>query len=197
MNNPEPEVISQVQKGNQEAFTKLVELYQRPVYNLCYRMLGNPEEAEDISQETFLKVYKNANRYDSSRPFTTWILSVAAHLCIDQLRKRRMTLISMDANPNYEPVDVNPGPDSIFFRREEQRRVQSLLQTLNPQDRAAVVMYYWYDFSYDEIAHNLSMTSSAVKSRLHRARIALAQTWSKQNAVNVMTERNPHESSAL
>jgi RNA polymerase sigma-70 factor (ECF subfamily) len=85
VDNIEPDVLNQVQLGNQEAFTQLVETYQRPVYNLCYRMLGSSEEAEDASQETFLRVYKNIKRYDHKRPFSTWLLSIAHH-CIDQLR---------------------------------------------------------------------------------------------------------------
>lgn len=197
MNILEPEVISQVHKGSEKAFTSLVETYQRPVYNLCYRMLGDPDEAEDISQETFLRVYKNITKYDAKRSFSTWLLSIAAHLCIDQLRKRRMTLISMDTGTENEPVDHTPGPDATYFRKEDQQRIQALINTLNPQDRAAVVMYYWYDFSYDEIAHSLSMTPSAVKSRLHRARLSMAQTWSKQMPGNILAERNPHESSAF
>ena len=86
MNNPEPEVLNQVHQGNQDAFTQLVESYQRPVYNLCYRMLGDPNDAEDAAQETFLRVYKNIKRYDHKRSFSTWLLSIAAHLCIDQIQ---------------------------------------------------------------------------------------------------------------
>jgi RNA polymerase sigma-70 factor (ECF subfamily) len=197
VNDLEPEVLSQVHQGNQVAFTRLVEHYQRPVYNLCYRMLGTAEEAEDMSQETFLRVYRNINRYDRERSFSTWLLSIAAHLCIDQLRKRRMTIISMDSAQEYETTDSSPGPEDTFFRKDDQQRVQSLLKVLNPSDRAAVVMYYWYDFSYEEIASSLSMTSSAVKSRLHRARLAMAQTWSKPLGSNFVTERKPHESSAF
>ncbi len=197
MNNLEPAVLNQVHQGNQEAFTHLVETYQRPVYNLCYRMLGDQDEAEDASQETFLRVYQNIKHYDAERPFSTWLLSIAAHLCIDQLRKRRMVVISMDQTPYLEPADGSPGPENTFYLKEDQRRVQALLKTLNPHDRAAVIMYYWYDFSYEEIAKSLSLTSSAVKSRLHRARLSLAQTWSDQKASNFMPERNPHESSAF
>jgi len=197
VNNPEPEVLHQVHQGNQEAFTQLVETYQRPVFNLCYRMLGEPEEAENTSQETFLRVYKNINKYDAKRPFSTWLLSIAAHLCIDQLRKRRMAIISMDTTPELDLPDGSPGPETVLYRKEAQQQVQDILKTLTPQDRAAVVMYYWYDFSYDEIAHSLSMTSSAVKSRLHRARMSMAQTWSKKMGSNFVPERNPHESSAF
>ncbi len=197
MNNLEPEVLNQVHHGNEEAFTRLVETYQKPVYNLCYRMLGDAVEAEDASQETFLRVYKNIKHYDAKRPFSTWLLSIAAHLCIDQLRKRRMVMISMDTTPYLDPADGKPGPEAAYHISEDQRQVQSLLKTLNPHDRAAVVMYYWYDFSYDEIAHSLSLTTSAVKSRLHRARLAMAQTWSNQHGVNFIPERTPHESSAF
>lgn len=197
MNTIEPEVLDQVQKGNQEAFTQLVEIYQRPVYNLCYRMLGDANEAEDASQETFLRVYKNIKRYDHKRPFSTWLLSIAAHHCIDQIRKRHLVVVSMDAIPYLDPPDTSPGPETSLRLLEDQKKIEVLLKSLNSQDRAAVVMYYWYDFSYEEIAKSLSITVSAVKSRLHRARLILAQTWQKQGANNYSAERKPHESPAF
>jgi RNA polymerase sigma-70 factor (ECF subfamily) len=197
VNNLGPEVLNQVHQGNQDAFTQLVESYQRPVYNLCYRMLGNPNDAEDAAQETFLRVYKNIKRYDHKRPFSTWILSIAAHLCIDQLRKRRMVVISMDETPYLEPADGMPGPEASFFIKNEQRRVQALLKSLNPHDRAAVIMYYWYDFSYEEIASSLSLTLSAVKSRLHRARLSMAERWSQQKEGQLIPERKFYESSTI
>ncbi len=197
MYNIEPEVLNQVQTGNQEAFTHLVEAYQRPVYNLCYRMLGNAEEAEDASQETFLRVYKNIKHYDHKRPFSTWLLSIAAHYCIDQLRRRRMVVISMDGHPYLDPPDNLPGPEASFYALENQKRVQALLNSLNSHDRAAVVMYYWYDFSYEEIANSLALTVSAVKSRLHRARISLAEAWQDQGVNNIPAERKTHESPAF
>jgi RNA polymerase sigma-70 factor (ECF subfamily) len=195
--NIEPSVIKQAQKGDTEAFTQMVEAYQRPVFNLCYRMLGEPEEAEDAAQETFLRAYDNLKRYDEERSFSTWILSIAAHYCIDQLRKRRLTFLSMDSFPNLDIPDTNPGPEAAYHRREEQQRVQALLKALNPQDRGAVVLYYWYDFSYEEIAASLSLSVSAVKSRLHRARLALAETWTEQEAMKFAAERKRHESPAI
>jgi RNA polymerase sigma-70 factor (ECF subfamily) len=197
VNNIEPTVLNRVHQGNQDAFTQLVESYQRPVYNLCYRMLGDPDEADDASQETFLRVYKNIKHYDAKRPFSTWLLSIAAHHCIDQLRKRRMSVLSMDTTPYLDPPDGLPGPEASYYLAEDQKRVQVLINTLNPQDRAAVIMYYWYDFSYQEIAQSLSITPSAVKSRLHRARLSMAQSWSNQNRSNFVPERKPHESSAF
>jgi RNA polymerase sigma-70 factor (ECF subfamily) len=190
-------MLVQVQKGNQEAFTHLVEVYQRPVYNLCYRMLGDANEAEDAAQETFLRVYRNISHFDNKRPFSTWLLSIAAHHCIDQLRKRRMIVVSMDELPYIDPPDGTPGPEATLHMLENQRQVQKLLEELNPQDRAAVIMYYWYDFSYEEIAKSLSLSVSAVKSRLHRARHTLAQTWQDQGANLYAIERKTHESPAF
>jgi RNA polymerase sigma-70 factor (ECF subfamily) len=90
--------IIQAQHGNDDAFTNLVETYQKPVYNLCYRMLGESEAAEDAAQETFLKAYQNLSRYDRERSFATWLLSIAAHYCIDRLRRRRFPSVSIDEN---------------------------------------------------------------------------------------------------
>jgi RNA polymerase sigma-70 factor (ECF subfamily) len=103
----------------------------------------------------------------------------------------------MDALPYLDPPDLTPGPEAAFHINEDQQRIQALLKTLGPPDRAAVVMYYWYDFSYEEIAQQLSMTVSAVKSRLHRARLSLAQTWSEQESQRLATERKRHESPAF
>jgi RNA polymerase sigma-70 factor, ECF subfamily len=197
VNTIEPDVLDQVQKGNPQAFTQLVDAYQRPVYNLCYRMLGDASEAEDASQESFLRVYKNVKRYDHKRPFSTWLLSIAAHYCIDQLRKRRMVIVSMDDLPYIDPPDGSPGPEASYHMMEDQKKMEDLLKSLNPHDRAAVIMYYWYDFSYEEIASSLSLTVSAVKSRLHRARLTLAQCWQKQAGNNYAAGRKAHESPAF
>lgn len=187
-----PECLALAQKGNSEAFTQLVEMYQRPVFNLCYRMLGDAGDAEDAAQETFLRAYKSIRDYDNSRPFPTWLMSIAAHYCIDQIRKKRMSLISIEEMAGVEIPDGIPGPEASLSRVEEQRRIRYLLGTLDPVDRAAVVMYYWYDFSYEEIGTALSLTVSAVKSRLHRARSAMAQRWIDQPALAASVERTHH-----
>jgi RNA polymerase sigma-70 factor (ECF subfamily) len=197
VNTIEPQWISQAQKGSSEAFSNLVEAYQRPVYNLCYRMLGDPDEAEDAAQEAFLRAFNGIKRYDIQRPFSTWLLSIAAHYCIDQIRRRRMTLVSIDAMPQMDLPDHHLGPEATVALNEEQRRVRALLETLGPQDRAAVILLYWYDLSYEEIAEALSLTVSAVKSRLHRARLELAQHWTSQIPRSLTPERRRHESPAF
>jgi RNA polymerase sigma-70 factor (ECF subfamily) len=164
--------IQQVCEGDVGAFGRLVQIYQTPVYNLAYRMLGDRMEAEDAAQESFLRAFRNLDRYDPTRSFRTWVLSIAAHYCIDRLRRRRPA-VSLDEAP---PRSSACNPEAAVLQREVRERVQQLLTPLSPTDRAAVTLRYWYDCSYEEIARMLDLTASAVKSRLHRARRALAQT---------------------
>jgi len=200
--NEEMVWVLQTQQGNDEAFAHLVEHYQTPVYNLCYRMLGEPESAEDAAQESFLRVYQNISRYDRQRPFATWLLSIAAHYCIDRLRRRKFSIISIDAerDDDERPVefpDANaPNPEQEAVRREEQEALRIVLQQLDSTDRAAVVLRYWYDFSEIEISQSLSLTVSAVKSRLHRARKEIARRL-QANSPETRVERMPHGSPAL
>lgn len=192
MQDNESQWLTRAQKGDTQAFAHLVEKYQRPVYNMCYRMLNNAEDAEDAAQETFLRAYKSIKRYDKNRSFATWLLSIAAHYCIDKIRKQRMKIVSMEDLPHLHFHDDSPGPESIMSWSDEQDRVRKLLDSLSPTDRAAVVMYYWYDFSYDEIASSLSLSLSAVKSRLHRARRSMAKKWQDQSTQQIPAERRHH-----
>lgn len=190
--DPQPSWIRAAQQGDPQAFTSLVETYQRPVYNLCYRMLGNAEDAEDAAQETFLRAYKSLGSYDCNRSLSTWLLSIAAHYCIDQIRRRRLPLVSIEDLPVPDLPDKGLDVETKLGNKEERSRIRGLLEALEPTDRALVVMYYWYDFSYQEISQALKLTESAVKSRLHRARRAMAQRWLEQQPVPTLgAERIP------
>ena len=176
--------------GDQSAFGRLVIAYQTPVYNLAYRMLGNAAEAEEAAQETFLRAYTHLRSYDPQRPFRSWLLSIASHYCIDRLRRRRITWLPLEdeiAAPDGSTESSDrvtevwltggsPNPEAVVAQREREEHVQQLLAALSPTDRAAITLRYWYDYSYQEIAETLDLTVSAVKSRLHRARRALAWT---------------------
>ncbi len=191
--------IIQAQHGDDDAFTHLVETYQKPVYNLCYRMLGELEAAEDAAQETFLKAYQNLTRYDRERSFATWLLSIAAHHCIDRLRRRRFSSVSIDEDEEGQtdiPDRSAPDPEMETMKSQQRERLQECLQSLDPTDRAAVVMRYWQDSSEVEIAQALKLTVPAVKSRLHRARRVLADLWEEKPA-RVRRERKPYGSPAF
>lgn len=187
----------QARQGSDEAFTQLVERHQAHVYNLCYRMLGEAEAAEDAAQETFLRAYQNLYRYDRSRPFTTWLLSIGAHYCIDRLRRRKLPAFSMDEERDdgttfefADPASLDPEAESV--EREERDRLHRLLSKLDATDRAAVILRYWYDCSEVEIAQSLKLTVSAVKSRLHRSRRALAGLWQEEDDASIQVERKRH-----
>lgn len=174
----EQDLIARARAGDDSAFEPLVETYQTAIYNLCYRMLGDSAEAEDAAQEAFLRAYAQLRRYDPTRSFKTWLFSIASHYCIDRLRKRRLTWLSIDdeALPPHPALhEQAPGPEEMTARHEHSAAVQKLLARLSPDDRSVIVMRYWYDLSYEEIAEATGATVSAVKSRLHRARVAMGE----------------------
>lgn len=170
------ELVARTLNGEQQAFAELVEAYQTSVFNLTYRMLSNRGEAEDAAQEAFLRAYQHLDRYDPSRPFKTWLLSIASNYCIDRLRKRRLTWLSIDEPlPPHPALNSDaPDPERATLLGEREAAMESLLDGLAPDYRAAVVLKYWYDMSYTEIAESLETTESAIKSRLYRARQMLA-----------------------
>ena len=174
----ESELIASVRAGNQAAFAPLVSAYQAAVHNLCYRMLGDAREAEDAAQETFLRAYSQLHRYDPARPFKTWLFAIASHHCIDRLRRRRWRWLSLDDELLAEREmwrAAMPDPEEVALSHERRDEVAALLARLSPQDRAAIVLHYWCDLSYAEIAAITGASVSAVKSRLHRARAALGR----------------------
>ena len=122
----EAEWLRLAREGDQEAFGNLITAYQTPVYNLAYRMLGNPSEAEEAAQETFLRVFKNLHRYDPERSFRSWLLSIASHYCIDCLRKRRLTWLSLNEEilPADRHVGSQPSPEGAVTRGEHERWIQ-------------------------------------------------------------------------
>jgi RNA polymerase sigma-70 factor (ECF subfamily) len=163
------------QKGDRAAFMQIVDAYQRPVYNLCYRMLGDAADAEDAAQETFLRAYTKLNTYKHDRKFSSWLLSIASHYCIDLLRRRRYQFISLDDLPPWRWLPTaDPQPEEVALTREAHHTLDTLLDSLPSDYRAAVILRYWYEMSYDEIAETLNTTVSAIKSRLFRARQMLA-----------------------
>jgi len=170
------ELVELVLAGEQDAFEALVERYKDAVQNLAYRMLGNTTEAEDVTQEVFVRAYTQLATYKPAHKFSTWLLSIASHLAIDQLRRRRFLALPLEDVPFLEwIVDRGTGPEQSALEEEQQDEIQVYLQRLPGKYRAVIVLRYWYDFSYEEIARTLELTPPLVKARLHRARELLAR----------------------
>lgn len=166
-------------EGDPQSFENLVFAFQDDVFNLCFRMLGERFEAEDAAQECFLRAYRNLSRFDIQRSFKTWLLSIASNYCIDRLRRRRISFVSLDDEPTAAFLSLasdEPNPESVAIGRETSKEFHGLLAQLPEDYRLVVVLRYWYDYSYSEIAEINGDSVSAVKSKLFRARRRLAES---------------------
>jgi RNA polymerase sigma factor (sigma-70 family) len=188
-------LVELVLNGDQDVFAVLVERYKDAVQNLAYRMLGNTTEAEDVTQETFVRAYTQLATYKSAHKFSTWLLSIASHLSIDQLRRRRFLALPLEDVPFLEwIVDAGVSPEQSVLQGERQDEIQDYLQRLPAKYRAVIVLRYWHDFSYEEIASALNLTPPLVKARLHRARELLARyihqkTENEEEQIDALSRR--------
>ena len=152
--------------GNGQAFTRLVERYERPVYNVALRMLRNPEDARDVSQTVFLKAYQGLEKYDPQYKFYSWIYRIAINESLNVLRLR-----SREAGPVDDQVPSgDPGPAESLAEDSTQREVADAIEHLKPDYRAVIVLKYVADRSYEEIAGILGIEVKTVRSRLFTAR---------------------------
>ena len=176
MDQSESMWVQRARAGDHSAFSSLVETYQTPVYNLAYRLLGNPLEAEDAAQEAFIRAYTRLHTYDPSRKFSSWLLAITSHYCIDVLRKRRIKTLPLDELPPLVDLSMPQAtqPEQVVVRRQAATAVQNLLNLLPRAYRTPVILRYWYDMSYREIAETMGLNEGTVKTRLYRARIKLA-----------------------
>jgi RNA polymerase sigma-70 factor, ECF subfamily len=175
----ERELIQRTLRGDQSAFTRLVDRFRTPIYNLCYRMLGSGGDAEDAAQETFLRAYTQLHTYQAERKFSTWLFAIASHLCIDVLRRRRYPLLPLDTVALWKQSN-EPQPEEQVLSAESNAEVRTLLKLLPEKYRLVVVLRYWQDLSYAEIAAATDLSESAVKTQLHRARRMLADYMMKR-----------------
>jgi RNA polymerase sigma-70 factor (ECF subfamily) len=152
--------------GNGQAFTRLVERYERPVYNVALRMLRNPEDARDVSQTVFLKAYQGLEKYDPQYKFYSWIYRIAINEALNVLRLRRREAGPVD---DQQPAE-GPGPAESLAEDSAQREVADAIDHLKPDYRAVIVLKYIADRSYEEIAEILGIEVKTVRSRLFTAR---------------------------
>lgn len=178
------ELVELALADDQDAFAVLVERYKDAVQNLAYRMLSNTTEAEDVTQEVFVRAYTQLATYKPAHKFSTWLLSIASHLAIDQLRRRRFLALPLEDVPLLEWItDLGVGPEQSALEGEQHDEIQAYLQRLPDKYRAVIVLRYWHDFSYEEIASALNLTPALIKARLHRARELLAR-YMQENSLN-------------
>ncbi len=173
--------------GDAAAWEEIVQRYHRRIYNICYRFCGSSDDAQDLTQEVFIKMYRTLNSYDAARgAFMTWVTTVTRNLLVDHFRKGKHDRLTdsidtvssehEDAMPLSDRIeDPGPKPDARVQSRETRDTVHGALQKLSPELREAVILRDLQDMDYREIATTLNVPEGTVKSRINRGRVELAR----------------------
>jgi RNA polymerase sigma-70 factor (ECF subfamily) len=182
--DPDAALMLRVKGGDMEAFEALVEKYKHPVINVMYRMIRDLDEAEDLAQNVFIRVFQSADRYQASAKFSTWIFTIARHLCLNEIRRRgRHPADSLESsqseNEGQPPKQYQDNrtfsPPQAFLHGELERKIQEAVAELPEKQRLAISLCQEDELSYEEIAEVLECSLSATKSLIHRGRETLKQ----------------------
>jgi RNA polymerase sigma-70 factor, ECF subfamily len=172
------EIIERCLNGDQTAWESIVRLYRRKVFNVAYKFVGRHDQAEDLTQDVFLKLYKSLDTFDRRANFQTWLISVSRNLCIDHyraVRKERET-INRDVDPaNFAPAAPDARADALLEQRDRVKLLRLALDKLAPTLRTAVMLRDIQELTYQEIADRLRLPEGTVKSRINRGRTELAR----------------------
>ena len=181
-------LIRRAQHGDADAFEQLLLEHQKNVYNLCYRMAGNPDDAMDLSQETFLRAWRCLDQYQFASAFSTWLYRLCSNICIDFLRRRRrqqtVPLTFEDADgeeQTYAVPDAQPLPEEQVELKLTREILQAAMAQLLPEHRAVLQLRVVNEMSYEQIADVLDIQIGTVKSRLSRARNQLKKILERGN----------------
>jgi RNA polymerase sigma-70 factor, ECF subfamily len=186
-------LIERCQAGDPAAWEEIVRAHNGRIYGLCYRFTGSTQDAQDLTQEVFVKTYRSLERFDPAKAaFGTWLTAIARNALVDHFRRTKQERLtdSLDAAVRddddgpvsaSEVVDTHPSPHESLARRDLQKRVQAALQTLAPEFREVVILRDLQDLDYAEIAAALNLPVGTVKSRISRGRAELGRILSRNN----------------
>ena len=180
--------IRRCKRGEEEAFAEILGRYRGAIYNLCYRMTRNPEDARDLGQEIFIKVFSLLDRFDENYAFSSWLFRIGTNHCIDHLRRNRMRFLSLDGGVGpdgeeyeFQLPDSGPEPDMVLQRKEALDRLEEVIAELPPHYRVITLLRHDQQLSYEEIAEILQLPLGTVKARIHRARNQIQQMLSARS----------------
>jgi RNA polymerase sigma factor (sigma-70 family) len=163
--------IESVRNGNIQAFSSLVEKYQKMVYTLALKLLKRPEDAEELAQDTFIKAFQKLDTYEGKSKFSTWLYSITYNACISELRKRKIDFKSLDDQRITDQDEMRMHDYYSENKKEDQEKYLNLaLSKLPEDDQVLVTLYYYEDQSMDEISEITGLTVSNIKVKIHRAR---------------------------
>ncbi|MHB2154565.1 sigma-70 family RNA polymerase sigma factor [Calditrichota bacterium GD2] len=171
------ELVKKAKAGDGRAYDQLMEMYHDAVFNIILRMVHNRQEAEDLTQETFIKAYNSINSFNEEYAFSTWLFKIATNHCIDFFRKRKLVTYSMDEPIKYkddeiahEYADSDPTVDKKMVDGEKSNIIKQAIEQLPDKYRMAIILRHHEEKSYEEIAEILNLPLGTVKARIFRAR---------------------------
>lgn len=172
-------LVKRLKSGDQEVWKMIVDRYSKKVYNMALNFAGNKDEAADITQEIFLKVYNNIDKFKEDRGFTSWLLRLSKNYCIDYWRKNKYHRKNVELEENMAIASTQDAhnPEETSFRQSDAVYIRKKLGMLPPDLRAMIIMRDIQDYSYEEIAENLDIPLGTAKSRINRARTKLARLF--------------------
>jgi RNA polymerase sigma-70 factor (ECF subfamily) len=170
--------IQRAADGDQAAWDIIIQTYWRKVFNVAYRFVGTYEEAEDLTQEIFLKVFRSLGTFDRRANFQTWLISISRNTCIDRYRsgRRDRAVFAKEVDADTVPAEApGPAPDARVEQQDRIGLLREALRALSPTLRNAVLLRDIHELSYQEIAAQLGVAEGTVKSRINRGRAELAK----------------------
>lgn len=168
------ELITQVLNGNKEYFAELVRRYKNLVYSVVVRMVNDREEANDLAQDVFLKIYKNLDKYYPDYKFSTWVIRISTNHVIDYRRKNRCETQSLD-DMEYEPGIAGDSPEDEYMKKERREMLDDMVNALPDMYKVPIMLYHWQGLSYQEISDITEQPLSKVKNRIFRGRKMLKE----------------------
>lgn len=176
----EAELQKRFKEGDEEAFRELVERHHPSILNLCFRYVGNQEDAEEVAQDVFIRAYRAREDYEPRAKFSTYLYRIAVNLSLNRIRdrKRKFGLFesTVSEDRSLSMAQGNPRPDELLEQKEEQAAVRRAVDSLPPNQKTAVILKRFHGLSYEEIADVMNCSLSAVEARLHRAKLNLQKS---------------------
>ena len=180
------ELVTRAQQGSEKAYHELLGRFERPVFSIIYRMIRDREQAEDLAQETFVRVFNNIDRYDPRYKFSSWIFKIATNLTIDWIRRKEVDTVSIDGSRNALSADEieattitvvsrDENPEQLLEAKQLGSEIETAIGKLRPEYRAAILLRHVDGREYQEIAEILSLPLGTVKTYIHRGRNELRE----------------------
>jgi RNA polymerase sigma-70 factor (ECF subfamily) len=179
MEKTDQQLISDYLSGDENALSEIIGRYLKPIFSFIYRLTSNPQDAQDITQETFIKAWRNLKKYKTGESFRTWIFTIAHNTAIDWLRKKRNLVFSDFENSKGENfleeniADTSLLPDEIIIQNENKQLIEDALSKLPPTYKEVIILHYMNELTFDEIGQVLKKPLNTVKSQHRRALLAL------------------------